>query len=71
MAATPAVQEMPPVKGLILNAAAIDAHRTWITRMQEPLAGLANLLAPNLGIVPASDPRKYHREPEEVWLLLC
>ena len=57
---------MPVVKGLILNAAAIDATRTWVNRIQEPLAGLANLLIPMWGILPPSDPTRYLREPAEV-----
>jgi hypothetical protein len=45
--------------------------RTWITRIQEPLAGFANLLIPMWGIVPPSDPTRYHREPAEVSILCC
>ena len=69
LAAQPEVKAMPMVKGLILNAAAIDATRSWVTRIQEPLAGLANLLIPMWGFVPPSDPTRYHREPAEVCTL--
>jgi hypothetical protein len=71
LAAKPEIRAMSMIKGLILNAAAIDAVRTWITRIQEPLAGFANLLIPMWGIVPPSDPTRYHREPAEVSILCC
>jgi hypothetical protein len=70
LAATPEVKAMSMVKGLILNAAAIDANRTWLTRIQEPLAGIANLLIPLWGIVPPSDAGRYHRDPAEVCISL-
>jgi hypothetical protein len=70
LAAEPEIKAMPMIKGLILNAAAIDATRTWVTRIQEPLAGFANLLIPTWGIVPPSDPTRYHREPAEVSLVM-
>lgn len=66
LASKPEVKAMPMIKGLIMNASAIDATRTWVTRIQEPLAGFANLLIPMWSIVPPSDPTRYHREPAEV-----
>ena len=60
------MKDHPKVKGVILNAAAMDATRTVVMRIQEPLAGLANILAPNLEIVPTISPDKFCRDPEQV-----
>lgn len=54
------------VKGVILTAAAMGATLTTVMRIQRPLAGLANMLVPNLEIVPTMSPEKFCRDPEEV-----
>ena len=54
------------IKGVILNAAAIGANLSTVMRIQLPLAGLANMLVPNLEIVPTISPEKFCRDPEEV-----
>jgi hypothetical protein len=66
MALEPTVRHLPMLKGAILNASAIDATRTPAMRIQEPLADLANLFIPTVGIVPTSPPERYHRDPEQV-----
>lgn len=54
------------VRGIILNAAAIGANLTTVMRIQLPLAGLANMIVPNLEIVPTISQDKFCRDPEEV-----
>eukprot|EP00892_Ulva_mutabilis_P009446 jgi/Ulvmu1/6874/UM031_0079.1 len=65
MAMKPPAKDFTSIKGVILNAAAMDATRTLVMRIQEPLAGLANILVPNMALVPRLSPDKFCRDPEQ------
>ena len=66
LASRPEVQALPALRGLILVAAAADAKRSLVMRLQEPFAHLANMIVPHARLVPRLPPEYFTRSEEWV-----
>ena len=66
LAARDEVKQLPRFAGLILLCAAADAQRTWLMRIEEPFAHLANMIAPHARLVPKAPESNFSRDPDTV-----
>jgi hypothetical protein len=71
LASMPEVKQIHNFGGIILNAAAVDAKRNLVMKIEEPFAGLANLLIPLCQLVPSLPQAKFHRDPAQACFLLA